>query len=829
MPLWSAGTDNYTRSVTSSDPAAGNYSFQQTTTGGGNFYQGTYTNFAPAQPSSISWYAKTNTTNASNGYFVAGDGTIASDNGIIFCYFNAFSELRFFNTTGYNHPISANTWYLIEARDIDYVNRHMDIYLNGELILTNWAFRSSTATHFDRIHLFSLSPSIVEYDDIRVGEAGFTTIATPSTQSVCSELPIEPIVLSGASEGATYNWSRDNTAEVTGIAASGTGDINGTLLNTTNAPITVTFTIYADYYGSCAETPITATIIVNPEPDITANPNSQTICNNGQTNIALSSNVSETAFSWIVQSTSGSVSGQSSGSGNIIAQNLVNSGTSAATVIYRITPATIAPDNCAGPFTDVSITVSPSPELTCPGMITANTSTDGTGNCSGTAYWNHPSISPDVCGPVVMNMSIDGSDPVSVTPGADAIQTLTVGSHQVTYSVMDGAANSDVCSFTISIVDDENPLVSCSNQFFEFNGETEFILNPEELVTASDNCAVQSIILNPTTVYPQQIGQSTPFTATVTDVNGNSSTCTANINISGLPSGWSQSVNGINCNDGSNIAYNPTNQVWTATSTNCFYSSPFTSDAMSYAQHTLCGDGSITAQVTGIIGTSFGWAGIIMRENNEAGAKKVQLTTNRNSNLLRREVRSVTNGQAFPQQFPAQNRFWLRIVRTGNQFMAYSSPNGVNWFPVMSVNVAMNSCIEVGLVLSNYSQNSTVSSTFSNVTVVGNFNYLASINQNIATADLSEKSNDFEVYPNPTNGELYIDLPSFTGKAVKIELYNMQGQMLQFLDIDNAIQNQKELLNLTGLAPGMYFVMLKSDGLPDATKRVILQGNQNRP
>src|SRR5690606_21349455 len=130
--------------------------------------------------------------------------------------------------------------------------------------------------------------------------------------------------------------------------------------------------------------------------------------------------------------------------------------------------------------------------------------------------------------------------PVSVTPGADFMQMLDVGSHVVTYDIVDGAANSDVCSFTISIVDDESPIVSCSNQTYTFNGESEIILNPNDLLVASDNCEIQSISVNPLQITPDQVGQMISYTATVTDVNGNSSTCTAFISVSGLPPGWSQ-------------------------------------------------------------------------------------------------------------------------------------------------------------------------------------------------------------------------------------------------------------------------------------------------
>ena len=67
-------------------------------------------------------------------------------------------------------------------------------------------------------------------------------VATPASQTVCSGNPITTIVNSGAVPGTVFNWTRDMPA-VTGIAASGTGNISGTLNNVTAAPITVTFTI----------------------------------------------------------------------------------------------------------------------------------------------------------------------------------------------------------------------------------------------------------------------------------------------------------------------------------------------------------------------------------------------------------------------------------------------------------------------------------------------------------------------------------------------------------------------------------------------------------
>ena len=101
-------------------------------------------------------------------------------------------------------------------------------------------------------------PDIGADEFVAVGDA----VATPASQTVCSGTPFTTIVLSGTA--ASYNWSRNNAVTVTGIAASGTGNISGTLTNTTNAQVTVTFTITPVDAAGCPGPSITATIVVDP-------------------------------------------------------------------------------------------------------------------------------------------------------------------------------------------------------------------------------------------------------------------------------------------------------------------------------------------------------------------------------------------------------------------------------------------------------------------------------------------------------------------------------------------------------------------------------------
>jgi len=373
-------------------------------------------------------------------------------------------------------------------------------------------------------------------------------------------------------------------------------------------------------------------------------------------------------------------------------------------------------------------------------------------------------------------------------------------------------------------VDNTPPTVSCAGQVtLVFNGENSIqidgVNSPVNLqIQANDNCGVQSITISPSTINANQVGQTVPVTITVTDFKGATATCNSSIVVSGLPEGWSAQPNGVGCSNGNSAQYNAGTGVWTATSTNCFYGPPYTSDATSFAQRTLCGDGSITAHVTSINGN--GWAGVVMRESNAPGAKKAQLMTNL-SQFHRREFRTTTNGAAQPQQIGSNNRHWLRIVRAGNQFTMYASANGISWFPVGAQNIAMSNCIQMGLVASNFTANSTVTATFSNVSFSGSNSGLGtgSIGQG---AESIEPLQSFEVYPNPTGGELNVDLTQYIGRSVRMEVYSIEGKLLQFREIDE-VQTAVEHLDLSQYAGGMYFIKVQSRELPAATKRVVMQ------
>jgi len=187
-----------------------------------------------------------------------------------------------------------------------------------------------------------------------------TAVATPALQSICTGSAITTIVLSGGVAGTTYTWTRDNTGSVTGIPASGSGNISGSLTNTTTAPVTVTFTITPTANG-CTGAPVTATVIVNPVPNAVATPAAQTICSGDAiTTIVLSGVVSGTTYTWTRNNTASVTGIPAAGSGNI-AGWMTNNTSSPVTVTFTITPSA---NGCSGTPVTATVLVNPSPQGT---------------------------------------------------------------------------------------------------------------------------------------------------------------------------------------------------------------------------------------------------------------------------------------------------------------------------------------------------------------------------------------------------------------------------------------------------------------------------------
>ncbi len=116
-------------------------------------------------------------------------------------------------------------------------------------------------------------------------------VATPASQTVCSDETITPIVLTtsnGMTVGTTYAWTRDNTTDVTGLE-SGSGDISGSLVNITDTNQLVTFIITPTSLNGCQGNDFLVTITVEPTPQVTISTTTPVICDGSNVDVTINS------------------------------------------------------------------------------------------------------------------------------------------------------------------------------------------------------------------------------------------------------------------------------------------------------------------------------------------------------------------------------------------------------------------------------------------------------------------------------------------------------------------------------------------------------------
>lgn len=365
----------------------------------------------------------------------------------------------------------------------------------------------------------------------------------------------------------------------------------------------------------------------------------------------------------------------------------------------------------------------------------------------------------------------------SLTASQTSFNCSHVGQNTITITATDNKGNSSVCQSIVTVVDSTPPVIQCSNISITFNGEAQIALSLPSIATASDACGIQSLSIQPNTIPCEAVGQTITVTATARDVNNNQSVCTSQVTVLGLPCGWSQQPNGIGCANGSQVAYDPMQELFTLTSTGCYFASTGASDQMAYAKRRLCGNGEIIAKVNQLNGS--GWAGIIMRESDDPGSKKVALLFNF-SNFLRRESRTQTNGPATVQQFMSGGAAWLRLVRQGGQIIGYFSANGQQWQMVMAVNIALPACIDMGLVVTNMQANTTINGVFSNVSFIGASALLA------PQTTFPEALQEAQIlpFPNPAHDVVQLDLNPEWGPQTRVEIMHSTGRILHSAMVD---------------------------------------------
>jgi hypothetical protein len=123
------------------------------------------------------------------------------------------------------------------------------------------------------------------------------------------------------------------------------------------------------------------------------------------------------------------------------------------------------------------------------------------------------------------------------------------------------------------------------------------------------------------------------------------------------------------------------------------------SDQFRFMYQLMTGDGQVVGRVLGAPSNN-AKVGLMMRETLSPGSAHVFNGIHLGSvGVL--QVRAATDGST-DSQLMGLNSFWLKVVRKGNQFTAFTSVDGINWNQAgKPVTIAMAATIDVGVAVSS--------------------------------------------------------------------------------------------------------------------------------
>jgi hypothetical protein len=138
-----------------------------------------------------------------------------------------------------------------------------------------------------------------------------------------------------------------------------------------------------------------------------------------------------------------------------------------------------------------------------------------------------------VCCPnvhIILNLNATDSTTTQLISGLGSGATFPIGTTTETYQSTDAYGNTNVCSFDVTVNDDELPLITCPA---DINVPVDAGLCTASGValgtaTTSDNCGVSLVVNDATEPY---ITGNNIVTWTVTDIHGNTDTCTQIVSV----------------------------------------------------------------------------------------------------------------------------------------------------------------------------------------------------------------------------------------------------------------------------------------------------------
>lgn len=530
--------------------------------------------------------------------------------------------------------------------------------------------------------------------------------------------------------------------------------INGATNASYDAGAAGNYTVDVTVLG-CTATSSATTVVVNPLTVFTACPTNIS-ANTAQGQCSETVNYTATATGASTPSYSYVFTGATTGNGN---------GTgSGATFNTGVTNVLITASDICGTVTcsfTVTVVDNQNPTITCPADVTVNADN---GACAATNVNLGAPTTTDNCG--VQGTSNNG------------LSSYPVGTTVVTWTVTDIHGNTATCTQNVTVVDNQNPAAVCQPYALNLSNGAGLITPSDVDGGSSDNCGIASMSVSPNTFTCADAGENT-VVLTVTDVNGNSSTCTTTVLVQYQPT----------CS----IATTPSNNTYTGGNPNNIY--------LGYGPQSA----TITANATGGSGFSYSWspAANLSCTNCQspvytptaAGNYSYTVTvTNSNGCSTTCTVSfCVLDARAVDNKGKYNGKVYLCHVPPGNNSNPQTLSISANAVPS---HLGQHSGDRLGTC--NMSCNSSAKGGRSNGEEGAEEGHMHSVEELVAETGI-------RVYPNPNNGMFTLNLPST--EEAHILISNVSGQVVYRNKVSDT---QKVSIDLSNNAQGIYMIQVVS-------------------
>jgi hypothetical protein len=550
-----------------------------------------------------------------------------------------------------------------------------------------------------------------------------------------------------------------------------------------------------------------------------------------------------------------------------LSTGMVNNGSSdnCSIASVNVSPFLFNCTNLGANTVTLTVTDQSGNSATCTAIVTVVDNIPPTAQCQNLTLPLGAGGTATLAASLVNNGSTDNCGIVNMSVSPSTFNCNNLGANTVVFTVADQSGNTSTCTATVTVVDNTAPSALCQNITLPLSAAGTATLTASMVNNGStDNCSIASMTVTPSAFTCANLGANT-VTLTVTDISGNSSSCTAIVTVLDniLPTVFCQGLTlALGANGTASIT---AAQINNGSFDNCAIAgmnvSPFTFNCSNLGTNTVTltvtdGSGnsaSCTASVT-ILDSIYPSAlcksiTVPLDANGLASITASQVDNGSSDNC------SITTMQLSQTSFTCANlgvNFVTLTVtdQSGNSSSCTANVTIVDNMPptascknfAVGVNPQMGSVTVLADSVNNGSKDNC--SVVSMVLVPNTFT-MSNLGPNVVVLTLTDQSGNsstctatvtvvnntalpeeidpenrlkLSIYPNPASGEVSIKTDGLDEKGY-IQVSNLLGQVLITLPADN----EELRLDISQLPSGIYNVRLIS-GRAETVTRLVVAG-----